>query len=435
MAHCLSSIVNLLAVNRFILLIIFLFGLQSLSGQEIQLPISTVRFEGLKKTDEGYLQHFLSSRRGEVFSLKKLKKDEQRLKNLAGINNVVCQRDTTESGINILFEVEEAYTIFPIVNFGRITDNFWYKFGFTEVNWMGKGIHLSAFYQNIDKRHNFNFFIKIPYMNGSRWGSSISLTKYASIEPLYFDEGPVVYKYDNYSAYLIATRELSYGHTFDFGITYFVEKYEKANSQSLENPPGPDALSQPKFMAKFGHKIDRINHHYFYQWGFDNQTSFETVYNLDETNYFLLFFNDTRYFKRIGKKGNLAMRFRLGVSTNRATPFAPFVVSSHVNIRGVGNRINRGTATLVLNTEYRQTLLENKIFAVQAVAFSDMGTWRKPGGDFGDFTDKDIFRHFVGGGVRLIYKKAYNAIFRLDYGVDIYDKNIHGMVLGLGQYF
>jgi outer membrane protein assembly factor BamA len=420
-------------LKYFLLLLIILPV--PLVAQEAALTIGRVEFEGLDKNIESYLRRFLQVDVGHSFDPVKIKTDEQHLKNLTGIANVTYTVDTVGSNVDVTFNVEEAYTLFPIINFGRITGNFWYKIGFTEVNWLGRGMQLSGYYQNIDKRHNGNLFFRVPNINGSRFGGSLSLTKYASIEPLYFAEGPVIYYYDNNSIALSGTYELNYGQNIEIGGAYFVEKYEKTLAQPLEAPPGPNGLSQPKFIAKFKHVLNRINYHYFYEWGFDNQANLETVYNVDDKNYFLLFLNDTRYFKRIGEKGNLALRFRVGLSTNRETPFAPFVVSSHVNIRGVGNRINRGTGSIVLNAEYRQTVFDKKYFAAQIVAFSDAGTWRKPGGTLKDFVDKDIFRHFVGGGVRLIYKKAYNAIFRLDYGVDVYDTNSHGMVLGLGQYF
>ena len=128
-------------------------------------------------------------------------------------------------------------------------------------------------------------------------------------------------------------------------------------------------------------------------------------------------------------------RFRFGISTNTNTPFAPFVLDSQVNIRGSGNRIDRGTAAFILNLEYRQTVFDLANFAGQIVAFSDAGTWRNPGGSFKDLLDRDNFRHFVGGGVRLIYKRAFNAIFRLDYGIDLFDFQQRGFVVGLGQYF
>lgn len=129
------------------------------------------------------------------------------------------------------------------------------------------------------------------------------------------------------------------------------------------------------------------------------------------------------------------MRLKLGISTNNETPFAPFVADSHVNLRGVGNRIDRGTAQAVLNTEYRHTLYERGEWGAQIVIFSDLGTWRNPGGSLKDLWNPDQFREFVGGGFRLSYQKIYGAVLRIDYGVDLFNRAQRGFVLGLGQYF
>ena len=125
----------------------------------------------------------------------------------------------------------------------------------------------------------------------------------------------------------------------------------------------------------------------------------------------------------------------MGLATNDDTPFAPFVIDSRVNIRGSGNRIDRGTGQLIFNAEYRQTVFDVGNLAGQLIGFSDLGTWRNPGGDLSDFLDADNFRHFIGLGIRLIYKRAFDAILRLDYGLDVYNTQQRGFVFGFGQYF
>jgi hypothetical protein len=46
-----------------------------------------------------------------------------------------------------------------------------------------------------------------------------------------------------------------------------------------------------------------------------------------------------------------------GFGINSKSPFAPFAVDNNINLRGVGNIIDRGTGTVVLK-EYRHTLFE-----------------------------------------------------------------------------
>lgn len=413
----------------------FVINLLIINLVNAQLTIEAVDFEGLKKTKKTYLERFLDRRVGMNFSMEALEAEVQKLKNLNAVANANFKIDTTKSTVKITYEIEEALTLFPIINFGGVEGNVWFQVGFTDLNFLGKGMQLSAFYQNNDRRNNYSLYYRVPYINGSRWGASVSFLKWASREPLYFDEGEVLYNYDNLSYGGTVIYELGFNHNIEFGGSYFIETYGKSSQQSLENPPGPDNLRQPKALIKLLHNLNRINYHYFYLFGFSNSINLQTVNNIDDGTWFNIVLNDTRFFRRIGKKGNLGARLRLGISTNNDTPFAPFVLDSQVNIRGAGNRIDRGTGVLVLNLEYRHTVFDKKLFAGQVVGFSDLGTWRNPGGDFGDLVKGENFRPFVGGGVRLIYKKAFDAILRLDYGIDVRNMNERGFVLGFGQYF
>jgi hypothetical protein len=150
---------------------------------------------------------------------------------------------------------------------------------------------------------------------------------------------------------------------------------------------------------------------------------------------FFIAWNDFFYFKRLGNRGNWANRLRLGLSSNDDSPFAPFSVDNNLNIRGVGNIIDRGTGVIVLNTEYRHTLIDKKWFVLQSNVFIDSGSWRNPGGDFSDFIDQDNLRVYPGVGLRIIHKKIFNAVFRIDYGYGITRDASNGIVFGVGQYF
>ena len=72
---------------------------------------------------------------------------------------------------------------------------------------------------------------------------------------------------------------------------------------------------------------------------------------------------------------------------------------------------------------------------LQTNVFMDAGSWRDPGGNLGDIVNTDKFRIYAGGGLRFMHKRIYNAIFRIDYGYGITDKNAGRIVIGIGQYF
>lgn len=422
---------------RPIIICCFLMGMTSLlfAQQKKEETINQLEFEGLEKTQANYLLYFLASLPGTPKKEAAIQSDLQMLKNISGIGNATYRLDTTKNGVNLVYQIEEVKTLLPIINFGGIEGNLWFQLGFTDINWRGKGQSLSGYYQNNDRRHSGQIFYKIPWYRGTPWGFSASLLKWSSREPVFFSEGTVNYDYDNNSAAVSILRHFGFRRNLELGATFFVEKYTKSELQFLDSPPGPETFKQPKYLSKLEYKEDFLDYHFYYLKGYSWRLTMQNVYNTVDKNWFNTLQFQGRKFARFGDKGNVAMRLRLAISTNNETPFAPFVVDSHVNLRGVGNRIDRGTGQVVFNVEYRQTVGDWKRWAAQLVAFSDLGTWRNPGGDFSDLYDSENFRHFIGGGFRIIYKKVFGAVLRVDYGFDIYNKNQNGIVIGLGQYF
>ncbi len=396
------------------------------------LTITSIRFVGLKHTQPSYLKRFLQIKEGSPLDEHQLARDVQVLKNLYPVADARVQVDSTE-GLRVTFDIDEALTLFPIIGFGGVKGNIWYQLGIKSIHVGGKGRFLSAVYGNVDRRHNFNIHYGDPYLGGSRFGFAVNLLRWASTEPLFFDSGTVYYDFDINFLGGAGTYEINHNQFLEIGTAYFEEKYQKEPGQL--DTPGPDLLRQQKSRFKARHLLDRNDYHAFYVNGYRSEMSFETVHTFGEGSWYNIFLATYAWYHRLHRRGNLASRLRAGLSTNEDSPFAPFVIDSRVNIRGSGNRIDRGTGQLIFNMEYRHTMFDYNLFAGQVVVFSDLGTWRNPGGGFGDFVDRDNFRHFVGLGIRLIYKRAFDAMVRLDYGIDVYNKRQHGFVLGFGQYF
>jgi outer membrane protein assembly factor BamA len=360
----------------------------------------------------------------------------QELINLPAISNAHYSIDSVEGQpFAVNWEIEEAQTLFPLLDLGGVKENFYYLIGFTNFNFRGRGQSLTAFYQNIDGEHNYYLGFTNPNLKGSPWGYQIESRRYAAVEPLFFP-ATVRYVYANLSFGAGLSYTTPNRHVFRFGLSNFYEHYRKMNPEP--GSPGPEELSLNKGLLKLSHGHRKLDYHWERQEGTANETVVQAVrtFGGDKTN-FVIAWHDFRRYHMLGKTANLALRLRAGISTNIDSPFAPFVLDSQVNIRGSGNRIDRGTAQLILNMEYRLTAWKDQRdrFAVQAVGFSDLGSWRNPGGEFSDIWDKQNFRHFIGGGVRLISLKAYNAVLRLDYGVDVRNSRERGFVAGFGQYF
>lgn len=452
---------------HFILLIGLLCGCMTTKAQnnnggksdaiknEYKSIIESIQFKGLKRTKESYLTLLLTLKVDSIYNDSLLLIDEQRLRNLRSIRTIIHQIDTLENTINsinqkisITYVVEEKRTLLPMINFGRIEGNLFFQLGFLDNNWGGKGNQILTYYQYNDNRHSGNIYYKIPYLKNRNWGASFNLLKWASREPLYFEEGTVLYNYDNNQLGGTILRHFGHHRTLEWGGSFFVEQYKKSEKQILPidmETPGPSELIQVKSLAKIEYSEYFVNYHSYILDGLTWAVNWQTVYNFSDGTLFNIAQLEAKQYIRIIKSGNLAMRTKIGIATNNNSPFAPFAIDSHLNLRGVGNRVDRGTAQGVLNIEYRQDLFRNHIpgsWGLQLVAFVDSGTWRSPGGTLKDIFNANQTRQFVGGGCRIIFTKIHNAILRIDYGVDLQNRNFtnpinnrQGWVIGFGQYF
>lgn len=430
-----STSILMHSFKTYLLFLLLACGTAAAVAQSPAIRIDKVSIEGNQKNRSDFLLRFIALAPGSLFSDSIVQKDIQQLKNSPAIGHADYRIDSSGASVELIYQVTEVKTLLPIINFGGIEGNFWWKAGFTDINFLGKGQTLSAHYQNNDRRHSGQLYYRQPYIKSSPWGYSISLRKWASREPLYFPEGIVQYNYDNNSIGITGIRRFGFKRMIEFGGTYFIENYAKSQEQFSDITPGPESLRIPKILTKLDYSENFLNYHVFYLDGLAWRLTLQNVFNLSDPAPFNSLQFEGKYFRRFKEKGNLAFRLKLGISTNNDSPFAPFVADSHVNLRGVGNRIDRGTAQAVLNLEYRQTILESSTWGAQCLLFSDLGTWRNPGGKIEDLWNPEQFRHFIGGGFRVIHNKFYGAVLRIDYGIDIYNKEQKGLVIGLGQYF
>lgn len=399
------------------------------TGIAAQQVITHVEFTGLTKTKESFLRHYIQVAEGQQYDSTQLVNDRQRLLNLGIFGEVEIRLVLNENTVKVIFACWEMINTLPVFALGKTEDSFWCKAGLQSLNLSGRGDKLFAIYQYYD-RHSFYLNYATDRIGNSQWGTTVSLIKWATVEPLNTERGISNYTYTNYTGYASAVWFLSFRESVDIGAGVFSEQFEAQQTQDNELA---EIVQGNKLLSKLIFKSNHLNYHTFYIDGIYNQLNIEFIHSLDEVRNFVTVFNDFRYFKQLGKRFNWANRIRTGISTNDENPFAPFVLDSYLNIRGVGNRVDRGTGSVVVNTELRYTLFDKRMLAAQGVGFFDFGSWRKPGGSFNDFTKTENMRTFSGLGFRLIYKRAFDTMLRVDYGYD-YNNNA-GLVIGIGQYF
>ena len=409
---------------------IFIFACLFIQAEALyaQAVVSQVEFAGLTHTRERFVKRFVSQKEGDTFDSTQLANDRQRLLNLNIFSTVDSEVTEGVQGVKVVFHFQEMINTLPVFALGQTEETFWCRVGLQSLNLTGRADKLVAYYQYYD-RHSVFLSYTTDRIGSSNWGFSASAIKWSTVEPLVLKDERVDYNYSSYTSYASAIRFFGFRESLEMGSGFFNERFEPR----VGTPESSDIVQGNKAIAKLIFRSNRVDFNSFYADGFYNQLNIEFIHSLDELRNFFIAFNEFRYFKKLGSRWNWANRLRLGISTNDPNPFAPFVLDSYLNIRGVGNRVDRGTGSMVVNTEWRYTVFDESMLAAQAVAFVDFGTWRQPGGTFSDFRQSKNMRAFTGMGFRLIYKRAFDTMLRVDVGYDYNERT--GVVIGIGQYF
>jgi len=397
-----------------------------------QHEVNYVGFYGETVNKESYLKNFISISKGDTVSLEELHKNRINLVQLPKYGHVHLRIDTLENEkIDVIFELYEVTTIFPSINLGAIEENVFWQLGVGNSSSLGVGLVYNAFYRNTDQRNNYGARVFKPFISGKPIGIGAEVTRDATVEPIYLDDQSVNFNYTKLNFGVTTRYYFNPRNIITLQTSYFKEDYEHIGNEDI----GIEPFVHRKSLYSLEYLIDKRSYNYFYTQGTSAEFKVLQVVNYDFDADFKLAQFGVKWFGRIKERHNLGLRFQAGLATNTNSPFAPFVLDSYLNIRGSGNRLERGTGSLVFNLEWRYTGFETENLALQGVIFNDSGSWRLPGEDISLDQFYEHFRSFSGLGLRLIHKKYSGAIFRADYGIDIMDSGSSGFVLGLGQYF
>ncbi|MBU3010873.1 outer membrane protein assembly factor [Polaribacter vadi] len=425
-----------MTLRKFLFFLFFLGCSAVILSQEKQ--IVSLKINGAKKVNIPFLKSIITSKEGQPLDSITLEKDIVLLKRLPAIGHAYYQVFYSDKNLyNVFIYIEENYTILPNINLWTATNNqFSYKLGLYDYNFLGRNITFGGFYQN-NGFDSYAINFKAPNLFSKKWGLALNHQNWKSEEPLYFKNQSANYLYNNISVEALGLYQINLKHEINFGVNLFKEKYQYLSGAT--DPAIPQKLDLNKALLKMVYSFDSLDYFYQYISGFKSILYAQYVITENDfQNDFYIFWNDFFYFKRIKEKGNWANRLRFGLASNENTPFAPFAVDNNLNLRGVGILVDRGTGIFVLNTEYRHTVYDKKWLAIQTNVFTDFGSWRDPGGEFNDFFRSEIIRIYSGVGLRFISKKIYNATFRIDYGFSVINhrgQSKGGLVFGIGQYF
>lgn len=415
-------------------LVLFLIGCQPAWAQPF---VRSVEFRGMQRTKVSFLQPFLQTRSGETLQEERIASDEQTLRNLQLFASVSSEVIIEGDEALVFFDVTERVTRIPITNFGGITNNFWFQLGVNEYNWLGNGGSFGGYYQYYD-RHSFKIFQQLPQLFSERWGMSYVLGRQSTREPAYFQGGTSEFDVDRWEAIGMVRHEI-FRHLdrhesliLEFGGGYLNEIYNQRPGATFSYE---GETHFHKYFLSTQLLYQRLNYFFHFVSGFAPGLTVQRVETINQDDTFWKGLFEMRYYKRVGRRGNPAIRVRAGVSSNDDSPFVPFVLDSYLTVRGSGNRVARGTSEFTVNVEYRHTVIDRQKWALQTVVFVDNSAWRPAGAPLLDMFDSENTVSFGGGGMRFYLQRIYNFILRVDYGASLTDPSTNGFVLGVGQYF
>ena len=401
--------------------------------------VSEVMIEGNKRTRTSFLKRLAYVKDGSTLDSIRLASDVRRFKLLPSVADASYKVVPIAQGAyRVEYRVVENFAIIPGLNVSQdVNDGIAYRTSLFDFNFLGQNQIIGGFYSR-NVFDSFGFFWEAPNLITRKWGLGVNYQNNVLQEPVFFEnDRDVNYKFDSRAVEFRMFYEHNFNNRFMLGLNFARETYDFLNGALTEAVPLELAIDRLSVIGSY--EYNNITNQYQYVEGFRSIFTYSFTLgaegNTDLLRNFFIGRNDFEYFKRFGEKGNWANRLRLGFATNDTSPFAPFALDNQLNIRGVGNVVDRGTASVVLNTEYRYTLIEKGWFAMQSNAFVDAGTWQDPGGQLGDLISLDNSALFLGLGVRFIHRRIFNAVFRIDYGISLTDKVNNGIVFGIGQYF
>ena len=423
----------------FRLIVIIIVLSVGFAAQTQNQIISEVNIEGNKRTKTKFLKRLAFVKEGNSLDSLRIASDVRRFKLLPSVASASFElRKADDDGYVLTYTVVENFAIIPGLKVSQDNnDDFAYRVSIFDFNFLGQNQIVGGFYSK-NVFDSFGFYWEAPNLFTRKVGIGVNYQNNVLQEPIFFeDQRNVNYKYDSKAVEFRFMYEHNFHNRFEFGLNLADEAYDYLEGDLPENFPEQLDVNRTSVIAEY--EYNNITNEYQYVDGFRSIfTSSFTLASKGDNDLLRNFFigrNDFEYFKRLGTNGNWANRLRLGYATNDTTPFAPFALDNQINIRGVGNTIDRGTASIVLNTEYRHTLLEKGWFAMQSNLFVDAGTWQVPGGNLGDLMSGNNASLFSGLGLRFIHKRIFNAVLRIDYGISLSEKGNNGIVFGIGQYF
>ena len=242
---------------KFLLSLILLITILDSFGQH---QVSEIVIQGNQKTKIGAIKRLITLRQHSSLDSLILEEDIKRLKRLPSMAHAYYQVHKVEDGYKIVYGVEENFTTIPSVNIFTTNDEeFAYRLGLYEFNFLGRNIILGGLYQN-DIYNSYGVNFRAPFLFNRNFGLAINYNNLTTEEPVFLENGTADYKYNNTSYEILGLYQFSFNHRIELGANYFNEDYEYKSGATADGVP--QDFNVNKLLFKGIYDYDNLNYHF-----------------------------------------------------------------------------------------------------------------------------------------------------------------------------
>lgn len=385
------------------------------ASPEVSWPvrIDGLELHGLSTTQSSVIVRELPWRAGEVVSQAQWELGVARLWNTDLFSRIDARVERLGELTVAVFDLEEHFSLNPLISFGVGGGRFWFRLGATDNNWLGRALEWGARYERFDAYNGGQGWLRDPRLFGQRVGGTLQLDYLMRPRP-------------NYSRRRLAGMlELSAEPDAITDVGARLEVFHDDYVTPLEGEPVlPPALTAAQLT---GHvRVGRIDTVRLRRTGWSFEVR-ETVVAASSGPSPVALQNQLEAlgFWMLGERFNVALRGQAGWSSAVPTELGYWLGGLDL-IRGYADGVVRTERYALANAEFRATLFDSTWFAVVAAAFVD-----------GALADEHGLRGLLsaGGGVRLLVPKLVKTGIRADLAVTLTGVPALGVSLGVYQFF
>lgn len=373
--------------------------------------IARVEVTGISWTKEFVVLRELPWKPGDTVDEATWELGTTRLWNTDLFSRIEARVELRDGAFVARYELEERFSLNPLLSFGAGGGKWWLRVGANDVNWFGRYLEWGVRYERFDVYNGGQGWLRDPRLFGRRLMGLVQLDYLFRPRPQYTRRR------------LGGTAEV-FGELDDWTragvrLEVFRDEYLAPLEGDANLPPGLVA-GQLTGLVRVG-RVDTVR---LRQKGWSLELR-ETL-GLPSSG---LLYSQTMLeflgFALVGARWNLALRAQAALSSEAPTELQYWLGGLDL-VRGYADSLVRTRAFALANAEARVTLFDSMWFAVQLAGFVD-GAVAEQGGVKGLLS--------AGGGVRLLVPRLVKTGARADVAVTLLGRPEVGVSLGVFQFF